>query len=238
MHPDSPPDPRNPAPHAPVTGVLQGEVWLVLQSWQAQSLVHGRPAAQDKSAITGLTGFADRLKGLWQAVRTDDPWADWWLVRIEDAIDEHRDRLQQVLEDLQRFRASLDGLEFDFAQSSRPQRISLQFANPYAFRGAQMLADYDRLQCAAMTFHHLGIDLPTVLAQPVGASGRWVRRVFALPHGYCHLEVSRLDVRENSERAIRASERMGEIPAGILCGEILPSLRPVPFEARDSGNRA
>ena len=227
----------SPERHAAPAGALQGEVWLVLQNWQAQSLVHGRSASSERRAITGLTGFADRLKGLWQAVRTDDPWADWWLIRIEEAIVVHRARLQEVLSRLEQFRGSLKGLEFDFAQSTRPLRISLQFVHPLAFRGAQLLAEYDRIQCAAMTFHHLGIDLPTALAQSVGASGRWVRRVFALPHGYCHLEVTRRDVLENTQRAQRARERMGEVPEAILYGEHLPSLRPVPFKAQDCADR-
>ena len=213
---------------------MQGEVWLVLQTWQAQSLVRGRPASSGKPAITGLTGFADRLKGLWQAVRMDDPWADWWLIQVEEAIAVHRTRLQHVLEHLEGFKNSLDTLEFDFAQSSHPQRVSLQFVNPYAFRGAQMLVEYDRVQCAAMTFFHLGIDLPHTLAEQIGASGRWMRRVFALPHGYCNLEVARCDALENSERAEQARERMGELPREVLSGEHLPSLRPVPFRVQDS----
>ena len=60
-----------------VPGALQGEVWLTIQTYQAQSLIRGRRAVDGKPAIMGLIGFADRLKSLWQAVRFDDPYADW-----------------------------------------------------------------------------------------------------------------------------------------------------------------
>ena len=58
-------------------GALQGEVWLTIQTYQAQGLIRGRRAIDGKPAIIGLIGFADRLKSLWQAIRFDDPYADW-----------------------------------------------------------------------------------------------------------------------------------------------------------------
>ena len=68
-------------------GALQGQAWLTLQTRQAQRLIRGRPAAAGKPAIIGLFGFADRLRGIWQGARQDDPYADWWLVKIEDALE-------------------------------------------------------------------------------------------------------------------------------------------------------
>ena len=47
-----------------------------------------------KPAIIGLIGFADRLKSLWQAIRFDDPYADWWLLKVEDAVADTRVQLQ------------------------------------------------------------------------------------------------------------------------------------------------
>ena len=58
-------------------GALQGEVWLNIQTYQAQSLIRGRRSAEGKPAIIGLVGFAERLKILWQAVRFDDPLPAW-----------------------------------------------------------------------------------------------------------------------------------------------------------------
>ena len=215
-------------------GALQGEVWLTVQTYQAQSLIRGRRSSEGKPAIVGLIGFADRLKSLWQAVRFDDPYADWWLVKVEEAIAASRSQLQQVQEQLEAFPALHGGLEFAIAKSSKPQRVSLQFANPYAFRAAQMLAEFDQMLCAVMTFRHLGVDLPTSLDEQVNASGRWVRRVFAVPQSYQSLGVCRDDLRQHTARAERAREQMGELPIEILSGERLPSLRPVAFRGTDN----
>ena len=211
-------------------GALRGEVWLNVQTYQAQSLIRGRRGGEGKPAIMGLVGFAERLKVLWQAIRSDDPFADWWLVKVEDSIGDVRSQLHRLQEQLQAVLISVECFEVTFAQSSRPQRVSLQFANPYAFRAAQMLADYDRMMCAWMTVRHLGMALPTEIAEQVSGSGRWLRRVFALPQSYQYLEISRNDIHQGTARAEKARECMGDLPQEILDGEKLPSLRPVTFQ--------
>ena len=212
-------------------GALQGEVWLTIQTYQAQSLIRGRRAGEGKAAIIGLIGFADRLKSLWQAIRFDDPYADWWLLKVEEGIADVRTQLRELQQRLDALMAPTNSaLEFSVAQSSRPQRVSLQFANPYAFRAVQLLGEYDQLMCAELTLHHLGLDMPMDLIEQVSGSGRWVRRVFALPQGYHSLDVRRQDIRQGTPAAIKARERMGEIPQDILNGERLPSLRPLAFQ--------
>ena len=211
-------------------GALRGEVWLNVQTYQAQSLIKGRRGGEGKPAIIGLVGFAERLKVLWQAVRSDDPYADWWLVKVEDSIGDVRSQLHRLQEQLQAVLVNVECFEVTFAQSSRPQRVSLQFANPYAFRAAQMLADYDRMVCMWMTARHLGLALPTEVAEQAKVSGRWLRRTFALPQSYQYLEISRSDIHQGTAREVKARECMGDLPQEILDGEKLPSLRPVTFQ--------
>ncbi len=209
-------------------GAMRGEVWLILQTYQAQSLVRGRRRREDKPAIIGLLYFADRLKTLWQAARHDDPYADWWLIKIEQAIIQCRARLGRLFEQFSTVLASQDSLHLTLAESSKPQRIDLQFANPYAFRAAQMLAEFDRLMCAVLTARHIGLASSQTLDEHIHASSRWLRGVFALPLGYQCYDIDRVAVIRGAERALEARERMGELPDDILRGETLPSLRPPP----------
>ncbi|GAB3101169.1 TIGR03761 family integrating conjugative element protein [Aestuariicella hydrocarbonica] len=218
-----------PSAHLARPGGLQGDVWLTLQTYQAQALIRGRRAEEGKPVIVGLLGFAERLRTLWQAARMDDPYADWWLLKVEEGIAGSRAqlcRLQQLLEALI---ASAEGLEVSIAHSERPQRVSLQFANPYAFRAAQLLADYDQVVCTAMTLRHVGMTIPDALLDQLKGSGRWVRRVLALPQGYQSLGISRKDVAQGTPSVNRARERMGEVPMEVLQGDRLPSLRPTKF---------
>ena len=68
-------------------GALRAVVTLTLETRQAQRMVKGRSGTVDKPAIMGLIGFANRLRVIWQGARADDPYADWWLVKIHDALD-------------------------------------------------------------------------------------------------------------------------------------------------------
>ena len=216
-------------------GALTGEVWLTVQTYQAQRLICGRRASQGKPAIMGLIDFAQALKGLWQAIRHNDPYADWHLLQVQELLHATRMQLHEIQQALTDLIDELHGpLEFAVAQSTRPQRVSLQFANPYAFRAAQLLGDYDRMLCADMTLQYLGVEIPAVLQARVKACGRQVRRVLAAPLGYRCFGITRQDVQLGTEPALRARERMGELPDEILEGRVLPRLRP-PVMGESSG---
>ena len=218
--------------HERSIGSLRGEVWLTVQTYQAQSLVHGRRSGKGKPAIVGLVGFADRLKTLWQAARQNDPYADWWLIKIEEAITLCREQLRLLFDQFSQLLDSHYSFQVTIAESSKPQRIALQFANPYAFRAAQMLAEFDRLICTVMTVRHLGVAGQPALDEQFEASGRWLRSVFALPQSYYFCDIDRNAVIQGTQRARNARDRMGEVPDEIMRGDKLPSLRPTPF--RDS----
>ncbi len=69
-------------------GPLRGQVWLTLQTNQARRLVRGRNGTKGRSPIIGLGLFAERLRLIWQASRNDDPYADWWLIKVHEAIED------------------------------------------------------------------------------------------------------------------------------------------------------
>jgi integrating conjugative element protein (TIGR03761 family) len=212
----------------PVTpGVLQGQVWLSVQTLQAQRLIHGRQAKVGKPNIVGLVGFADRLRVLWLAARRDDPYADWWLIQVHEAIEAASAsiRCEQVRLDEQL--AQLNGMEVSVAASTRPCRIQLQFANPYAYRGAQLLSTYDRLVCTALTARHIGLLDGAHYRQVQEGGARKLRALFLIPQGYRLLKIDREIVRLNKGRSSEARKLMGTVPEVILSGE-----RQAPFAPR------
>jgi len=121
-------------------GVLRGEVWLSIQSWQAQMLVRGRNGTVEKPAITGLVGFATRLRVIWQAARNDDPYAHWWLIKVHESLDSARQMINKRQTELNTLLDQMAALDVVVAQSSRPYRVPPRFANPYAYRGARLIA--------------------------------------------------------------------------------------------------
>jgi hypothetical protein len=65
---------------------LLGQAWLTLQTRYAGRLVKVRQGAADRPPITGLLGFANLLRAIWHGARADDPYADWWLTKVDPAL--------------------------------------------------------------------------------------------------------------------------------------------------------
>jgi integrating conjugative element protein (TIGR03761 family) len=199
-------------------GALRGQVWFSIQTSHVQRLFHGREASPTKPAIVGLVGFANRLRVIWQGARDDDPYADWWLIKIHEAIvaagDELCRRKQQLTESLEQMNA----LDVDIAASKRPYRVPLNFANPYAYRGAKLLAEFDHLVCMALTLRHIGLLGNQASENIIKASARQLRSLFMIPQSYRLLKINRELVRTSTGRSFEARKMMGEIPADVLSG--------------------
>ena len=208
-------------------GVLRGKVWLTLQTRQAQQLVHGRAVTSGKAPIIGLVGFADRLRIIWKAARDDDPWADWWLIKVCDAIDAAGGGIRNWKRDLDNLLALQGcGMEVTPARSRKPCRTALQFASPYAYQGAHLLSEYDALVCRVLTASHIGLLDSRTTADLLGGCARKIRATFMIPQGYRFTGVDRAALRNGHDTGSRACQTMGEVPDEVVRGERRASLAP------------
>lgn len=207
-------------------GALRGQVWLTVQTRQAQRLVRGRNGNDDKPAIIGLVGFADRLRVIWQAARNDDPYADWWLVKVHEALERVRDLVKNEQAALDAQLEQLTALEVAVAESMKPFRIALQFANPYAYRGAQLIAEYDTFVRTLLTAHHVGLLSGAAMEGLLNTCARKIRGAFAVPQGYHFLNVDRAALRQGTANASRARGVMGDVPEEVLNGAHQAPLAP------------
>jgi len=223
---------------AEAPGALHGQVWLTLQTHQAQQLINGREGTPDKPPIIGLTGFANRLRVIWQAARDDDPYADWWLIKVHEAIDATATLFRRRQAALNETLEQMTAMEVTVAASQHPVRVDLQFANPYAYRGAQLVAAYDRLVCTALTARHIGLLEGQACVAVQRACARKLRALFLIPQRYRLLKIDRETVRTAMGRSAEARQRMGDLPADILSGEYQAPLVPrqVPFPTGLAGH--
>ena len=207
-------------------GALRGEVWLTIQTWQAQMLVRGRNGTSEKPAITGLVGFATRLRVIWQAARNDDPYAHWWLIKVHETLDSAHQLINKRQTELDARLGQMTALDVVVAQSSRPYRVPLRFANPYAYRGARLIAVYDTLVCTALTGTHIGLFDRDTSDGVLNGCARKIRGAFALPQDYRFLGIDREAVQKGTGKAPQAAELMGAVPDDIMTGERRAPLVP------------
>ena len=221
-------------------GPLRGQAWLTVQTHQAQQLIRGRKETADKPAIIGLTGFADRLRMIWQAARDDDLYADWWLIKIHEALESSGDFIRDRQAELDRQLDQMTGLEVTIAGSQKPCRVPLQFANPYAYRGARLLSEYDTMVRTLLTARHIGLLDNEASEGLLKLCGRKLRSTFAIPQGYRFLGIDRASLCQGGAKSDRARRAMGEVPDDVLSGECQAPLVPrkVQFPAGFAGNVA
>ncbi len=224
------PDRQADATHAVNSlGALRGQSWLTVQTYQARQLIHGRNATQDKASIVGLVGFADRLRIIWQAVRDDDPYADWWLIKIHEALEQARHSLGRYQEKADAQLTQMTAMEVTVAESQKPYRIQLQFANPYAYQGAQLIAEYDRLTRTVLTCRHIGQLDDASVQNIINFGAHKIRRIFVLPLEYRLLGIDRKSLGQSGKDP-KAVSLMGELPDDVLSGEhqapLVPRRRP------------
>ncbi|MCG8023965.1 MAG: TIGR03761 family integrating conjugative element protein [Candidatus Thiodiazotropha endolucinida] len=217
---------------APRVGALRGQAWLTVQTRHAQQLIHGRQATPEKPAIIGLVGFADRLRLIWQAARHDDPYADWWLIKVHEALDQARHTIAEEQAAVDERMAGMTGIEVTVAKSLRPYRVPLQFANPYAYRGAQLIGEYDTLVRTLLSGYHVGLLDRESSQKVIHLAARKVRGAFAVPLGFRMLGIDRASLQQDSDKKAQARQLMGDLPLEVLNGEqrapLVPHKAPFP----------
>jgi integrating conjugative element protein (TIGR03761 family) len=209
-------------------GALRGGAWLTLQTRHAGRLVKGRPGKAGKPPIIGLLGFADRLRLIWQGIRASDPYAEWWLVKVDQALARAEAELQALDSAVDTIFSVNEGLEIATAVSIQPTRVKLEFANPYAYRGAQLLASYDKFARRVLSARHVGLAGREDAERYLRDGARPLRRAFGSALGYRLLGVTRADTEQQTVKGKQAVEAMGELPPEILSGELRASLLPRP----------
>lgn len=207
-------------------GVLRGEVWLTVQSHHARRLILGRAATLEKPAIVGLVGFADQLRVIWNAARSDDPYADWWLIKVDEALQRARGRIKREQATLDDCIEQRSALQIEVVTTNKPYRVALNFANPYAYWGAHLIAEFDTTARTILTAKHVGLMSGNLAAQSLRGCAGAIRSLFAVPQGYRVLRIDREAVKADSKTAKEAAEFMGELPQAVLLGERAAALTP------------
>jgi integrating conjugative element protein (TIGR03761 family) len=216
-------------------GVLRGSATLTLQTRHAVRLVKGRSYSAEKPAIIGLLGFANLVRTVWHGARDDDPYADWWLLQVHDTLVQAELELAVLERALSARLEALSAIDVVAPESARPARIALNFSNPYAFRAAGLIGQFDGFACKVLSARHVGLIGRDESEKLLHQGGRWVRRALQSPVLYRLLGVTRDDVLQRTAKGLQAEETMGEVPDDVLRGDRRAPHAPAVVAQRESG---
>ena len=197
-------------------GGLRNNTRMMIQTRQAQKLVTGRKRTREASAIIGLMDFGRRMKLLWLSAEADDPYADWYLLQIENSIKEARILINEKKSWLDDVLNTMDGIEVEIAQSLKPINISIYFQNPMGYMGAYLVKDYDSLACSVFTARHIGLVDRATAESIIHITGKAIRRTFTLVSLWKFTGVTREDLKQNNQSSVRALETFGECPEDVV----------------------
>lgn len=216
-------NPRNPHP-----GVLRGVATITLETSPGADLYYGFNENKGNKGrarrIIGLKRFNELLTRIWDNAPTD-PWALWYLVRIEAAIDKSQTQVENMLKT---YRIQLNHWKIAYKQSSSrdPLKIEVKFAAPLGYRAANLVVTADDAIRLILHAHHVGMIEDALAQEDLHAVGRSVRGAFETASGYQDFKVSYQALKKRDPKVLQAIEKMGEVPHEILSGEKRP--RQVP----------
>jgi integrating conjugative element protein (TIGR03761 family) len=208
-------------------GGLRSDTTMLVQTYQAQRLVYGRRAKDGVPAIIGLVRFGMLLKRIWGSAASDDPYADWFLIQILDAIESARSTILQFQQETTALVNARTGVEISIAHSQQPVRIPLSFASPFGYMGAYLIADFDELVRALVTTRHVGLMSRDRSEQIINTGARPIRHAFALATRWKYTGLTREDVKQDTQPARAAATAMGQLPADVLAATRRASVSPV-----------
>lgn len=207
-------------------GGLRSQTRMTIQTRQAQKLVVGRKRSPQVEPIIGLLDFGRRMKLIWLSAEADDPFADWFLVRIEQSLEESKKLIQEKTAWLNKRMAELQGFDIQVANSLEPLHVPIFFQNPYGYMGAYLVADYDDLARSVFTARHIALIDRALSEQLLQATGKAIRRTFNLAGQWKFTGVTREDMRAQNPNAVRAVETFGECPEPIISIRLRAALAP------------
>ncbi len=205
-------------------GPLRGTSQLILETRKGQMIFEGRRPDPDKkkAAIIGLKTFASYLRIVWDAAGNNDPYADWWLLKVEREIEAKELWIKNKYKEYKKILGQLDNLSHEIAHSISPIKRELKFSIPYSYRGAMLLTKHDELVIIIMTANHVGLVESQRAHYDIEHSAKAARTAFQAVTGYRFTGVTRDDVYANNKIAEKALELMGPCPIKILDDEVVP----------------
>lgn len=200
-------------------GSLRSAMTLELHTHHAARIWHGRKAEEGRSAILGLTGFVNLMNKMKRGAEQDDPYSDMWIIRIEQCLDESKNRMKEIHDQLDQIMAAIPkALSIGDNLNINPVQVPLFVNAQLGFKAVYLLTDYDDLTRRLLLAHHTALIGRREMEQWINEGSKIIRSAFGLAQQYKFSGATRDDIKTKNARGREAVERFGELPQDILEG--------------------
>jgi integrating conjugative element protein (TIGR03761 family) len=200
-------------------GTLRSAMTLTLHTHHAARIWHGRAPDEDRPGIIGLNGFVSLMNKLKRGVEQDDPYSDWWMLRIEEKLEQTEAVLQTVREQVDAALACVPpARSLGENLNVQPVKLPLFIHSPLGFKAVYRLTDYDDLARKLILAHHTALIDRNTLERWLDEGAHALRSLFSLAQNYRYSGAAREDFRVMNAVARAAIEKYGELPQEIIDG--------------------
>lgn len=200
-------------------GALRSTMSLELHTHHASRIWHGRAPADGKPGIVGLNGFISVMSKLKRGCEQDDPYSDWWMLRIEDKLSTTKERLQMLREQVDQSLAGVPpALSLGENLNLQPVKLPLFISSQLGFAAVYLLAEFDELARRMLLAHHTALIDRATLERWLNEGAHALRSLFSLAQQYRYSGTQRDDFAAKNAAARNAIEKFGELPQDVLEG--------------------
>jgi integrating conjugative element protein (TIGR03761 family) len=200
-------------------GSLRSDMALTLHTHHASRIWHGRAPSEGKPGIIGLNGFISIMNKLKRGAEQDDPYSDWWMIRIEQKIADTKTRLQALREQVDQALADVPpALTLGENLNVQPIKLPLFVSSQLGFMAVYLLADYDDLARRLILAHHTALIDRSTLERWLNDGAHALRSLFSMAQQYRYSGTQRDDFAANNAAARAALDKYGELPQDVLEG--------------------
>lgn len=198
------------------------DIQIELATRPALRLWQGREKTPKRHGILGLPGFSKIVRGIEQAVREDDPYADFHYHKVEKAINDLTFDLDGELKDIQSYIGENipSAMRLPDVGSKNPVVVPIRFASRLGFQLVYQLLKVDQIVLKILLANHIGILPNKEKFETLARVEKRVRSVLHMVFSYRHTAVTRDDMAANNQKAQKARELMGDLEVGYLEGSI------------------
>lgn len=200
-------------------GSLRSAMSLTLHTHHASRIWHGRAQSEDKPGIIGLNGFVAIMSKMRRGAEQDDPYSDFWMLRIEEKLGDTKQRLQLLRDQVDQALADVpSALSLGDNLNVQPVKLPLFVSSPLGFMAVYLLADYDALARRLILAHHTALIDRDTLERWLHEGAHALRSLFAMAQQYRYSGTTRDDFASMNAAARAALEKFGELPQDVLEG--------------------
>lgn len=219
-------------------GPLRSAIHIQLHTHNATRLWTGRRATENGPApIIGMPRFIEILNQMRIATEHNDPYADLWMLRMEEKLVQSRKLMQVMLDQAKAMFSELpEGIDIENCFNVQPARFLLFINAPLAYQGVYMLTDFDQLARQLLLASHIAIISRREMHNRLNNGATVIRSAFSLAQKYHGSGLTRQDFIDDTPHARAAIERLGPLPEAILSGKLRSSFSsPLPGKAENPG---